>query len=304
MARPCLQTHPKFRRLVFSLKVPVPHAVGYLECLWIVAYECGDPFIGDATDVELAAQWPGKPGQLCEALLKCGGQGRSGFIEQADDRDGFRVHDLFDHCPDYVKRRNLCELERRAKKTCGHCGVEFQSPKKWAKFCTDACRIASHRTRHDDGDETECNEDVTHGNESIRYGNVRATEGNATPAPAPAPSINTGSSLREKPKRARSPEKFQKPTVEEIRAYCTERENSVDAERFHDHYESNGWRVGGKSPMKCWKAAVRTWERNGINANGQAASQPGKKRSPILTSEEIDAYNRGKFDPDTRTILD
>lgn len=55
-------------------------------------------------------------------------------------------------------------------------------------------------------------------------------------------------------------EKFSKPSLEDIKAYCSERNNYVDPERFHDYYESNGWRVG-KNPMKDWKAAVRTWER-------------------------------------------
>ena len=55
---------------------------------------------------------------------------------------------------------------------------------------------------------------------------------------------------------------FKKPTVEEIDKYCKERKNKVNAEHFYDHYESNGWLVGGKSKMKDWKAAVRTWERN------------------------------------------
>ena len=54
---------------------------------------------------------------------------------------------------------------------------------------------------------------------------------------------------------------FSKPTLEEISAYCQERNNSVDAQRFFDYYEAKGW-VVGKSPMKDWKAAVRTWERN------------------------------------------
>ena len=61
------------------------------------------------------------------------------------------------------------------------------------------------------------------------------------------------------PKKKR--EKFIKPTVEEIKAYCQERKNSIDAEYFFDHYESKGWKVG-KNPMKDWKAAVRNWERN------------------------------------------
>lgn len=55
--------------------------------------------------------------------------------------------------------------------------------------------------------------------------------------------------------------KFQKPTLEEIKTYCAERNNNVDANKFFDFYESNGWKVG-KNPMKDWKASVRTWERN------------------------------------------
>jgi len=35
----------------------------------------------------------------------------------------------------------------------------------------------------------------------------------------------------------------------------------MKAIQFFDYYEANGWRVG-KNPMKDWKAAVRTWERN------------------------------------------
>lgn len=55
--------------------------------------------------------------------------------------------------------------------------------------------------------------------------------------------------------------RFTKPTLEEIKSYCSERNNNVNPERFLDYYESNGWRVG-KNPMKDWKAAIRTWERN------------------------------------------
>lgn len=54
--------------------------------------------------------------------------------------------------------------------------------------------------------------------------------------------------------------RFVKPTVEQLRDYCNERQNSIDAEYFFDYYESNGWKVG-KSPMKDWKATVRNWER-------------------------------------------
>lgn len=54
--------------------------------------------------------------------------------------------------------------------------------------------------------------------------------------------------------------RFVKPTVEEIKAYCTERNNGIDAQSFFDFYQSKGWKVGN-TPMKDWKACVRTWER-------------------------------------------
>lgn len=59
--------------------------------------------------------------------------------------------------------------------------------------------------------------------------------------------------------------RFVKPTIEEIKAYCLERNNGVDPNRFYDYYESNGWKVG-KNAMKDWKAAVRTWERGNAQA--------------------------------------
>jgi hypothetical protein len=62
----------------------------------------------------------------------------------------------------------------------------------------------------------------------------------------------------------------QKPTVDEIKAYCEERKNGVNAEQFFDYYESKGW-VVGKSKMKDWRASVRTWERNSFAKNGQQA---------------------------------
>ena len=55
--------------------------------------------------------------------------------------------------------------------------------------------------------------------------------------------------------------RFVKPNVEDIIDYCNERNNYVDAQKFYDYYSSNGWKVG-KNPMKDWKAAVRTWEKN------------------------------------------
>lgn len=74
-------------------------------------------------------------------------------------------------------------------------------------------------------------------------------------------------------KKSTRQKKFVPPTVEEVAAYCMERKNKVDAAYFVDHYTSNGWKVG-KQNMKDWKAAVRTWEKNGYN-------QPSKKQDAV-----------------------
>jgi hypothetical protein len=56
---------------------------------------------------------------------------------------------------------------------------------------------------------------------------------------------------------------FSKPHLEEIQNYFLEKENKpIEAERFFNHYESNGWLVGGKTKMKDWKAAARNWMLN------------------------------------------
>ena len=52
-----------------------------------------------------------------------------------------------------------------------------------------------------------------------------------------------------------------RPSLDEVKAYCMERGNSVDPQKWFDYYTANGWKVG-KNPMKDWKACVRTWERN------------------------------------------
>lgn len=57
--------------------------------------------------------------------------------------------------------------------------------------------------------------------------------------------------------------RFEKPTVEQIREYCNERKNGIDPQYFFDSNETKGWLVGkNQTPMKDWRAAIRTWEGN------------------------------------------
>lgn len=54
--------------------------------------------------------------------------------------------------------------------------------------------------------------------------------------------------------------RFTAPAIVDVVAYCIERKNQIDPERFHNFYESKGWKVGNQK-MKDWKAAVRNWEK-------------------------------------------
>jgi len=81
--------------------------------------------------------------------------------------------------------------------------------------------------------------------------------GSNAPSPSPSPSPEDQSLIVPRAKPAR----FTVPTIEEVGVYCKARRNSVNPERFHAHYTANGWKVG-KVPMKNWKAAIVTWEKN------------------------------------------
>lgn len=67
-------------------------------------------------------------------------------------------------------------------------------------------------------------------------------------------------------------ERFSPPSVDEVAAYCKERENSVNAQTFVDFYAAKGWKVG-QNPMKDWKACVRTWEQRD-NYGGTTPQRP------------------------------
>jgi hypothetical protein len=56
--------------------------------------------------------------------------------------------------------------------------------------------------------------------------------------------------------------KFVKPTPKEVSDYAKEINFNLDGDYFCDWNEARGWLVS-KNPMKDWKAAIRTWKRNG-----------------------------------------
>ena len=119
-------------------------------------------------------------------------------------------------------------------------------------------RVAKHRAKQKLLEQNDCN--------------VTVTQGNAIDIDIDK-EIDIDKDIKEKDKK-KTAKRFTPPTVEEVRAYCLERGNAVDPERFVDFYASKGWKVGNQG-MKDWKACVRTWEKrsNKVGANGVKISE-------------------------------
>lgn len=50
------------------------------------------------------------------------------------------------------------------------------------------------------------------------------------------------------------------PSLEEIEAYCKERNSPVNPKRFFDYFEAGGWVDGKGNPVLNWKQKLITWE--------------------------------------------
>lgn len=84
--------------------------------------------------------------------------------------------------------------------------------------------------------------------------------------------------------------KFTPPTLEEVTAYCKERGNDVNAEKWFNHYTTVGWMVG-KNKMKDWRAAVRKWENSDYDRKPTTQTNPNRTqyRNPAASySSESD----------------
>ncbi|MCD9015180.1 hypothetical protein [Parachryseolinea silvisoli] len=74
-------------------------------------------------------------------------------------------------------------------------------------------------------------------------------------------------------------------TVQEAQEYFLAQQSTADeAEKFCNHYQANGWLIGGRSPMQDWRASARNWIKNSkkfAHENRQAHSKP--KPGPLDT---------------------
>lgn len=118
-----------------------------------------------------------------------------------------------------------------------------------------------------DGLYTGCIQGVDKSETQDRLGKVREGKDRVGEVIVDAPDLNVGHKTTRK--------RFTAPSVDEVRAYCRERQNGIDPQRFVDYYTANGWKVG-KNKMQDWRATVRTWEqreeKNGKNREHSAST--------------------------------
>lgn len=81
--------------------------------------------------------------------------------------------------------------------------------------------------------------------------------------------------------------RFHPPTLEEITKYAEERKSSVNPERFYDYYKARGWKTNKGLYLKDWKAAYRSWEKNGYNDKAPSNQANDNSSFSVETAEQI-----------------
>jgi hypothetical protein len=67
------------------------------------------------------------------------------------------------------------------------------------------------------------------------------------------------------------------PSINEILEFFKkENYSEIEAQKFYNYFQSNGWLVGGKAKMKDWKAAARNWMLNAQKFNAPKHEKSNK----------------------------
>ncbi len=219
----------KFDVLKKLLGLPRYQVIGVLEALWyMTATNAQDGAIGRYSNLEIASwiEWSGNEDALIGALVT------SKFLDRSDTHR-LVVHDWAEHCPMHVKA-NLSKHKKDFAQ-----GDVAEAPKEAP---IGGSQGGSQGTLLDPAQEGPSYSNLTKPNQT----KPRKTLADRKPPDDPSGHVN-GS------------RRFVPPKIPEIREYIAQLADcNVDPVAFWNHYEAVGWRVG-KSPMKDWRAAVRTW---------------------------------------------
>lgn len=117
----------------------------------------------------------------------------------------------------------------------------------------------------------------------------KGKEGRGLEASPPRP--NGGITVKTPLENVKVPE-----SLAAVTAYWREAGLTGSPESFFDHFASNGWRVGGKAPMKDWRAAARNWARNEKKFGGGN----GRDKGAAPVSDRLTMEEWGKDRPDAK----
>lgn len=131
-----------------------------------------------------------------------------------------------------------------------------------------------------------------HGHVSVQYRatkNVQGTQIFSTPPSktgTPTPKIEHINKIEDKPRKQSKDIYGKHPSVEEVRAYVTEKGYHFDPQHFFDYYSASGWKMQSGKPVKSWKQCCVTWERN------WKKNDPTDRRSQYTEqqNQEFDLY--------------
>jgi hypothetical protein len=103
----------------------------------------------------------------------------------------------------------------------------------------------------------------------------------------PSVSVYASSSASDSGDQKKAPHRvFVPPSADEVTRYAADIGYPLDGQAWCDSYAQKGWTVG-RSKMKDWKAAVRTWKTNGWKAGQPMTATPAQPaRPPVLTAEQ------------------
>lgn len=76
------------------------------------------------------------------------------------------------------------------------------------------------------------------------------------------------------------------PSLEQVQEYfVSQKFPAMEAEKFYNYFQSNGWLVGGRTKMKDWKAAAQNWMLNVKKFAGGKSVKPTAKHLHANTNK-------------------
>lgn len=103
---------------------------------------------------------------------------------------------------------------------------------------------------------------------------AQQAQAQAEPEPAPGELFEPA----EKPVK-----RFVAPTPEQVEEYARSIDFELNGAQFVDYYTAKGWKVGN-TPMKDWKACVRTWKQ-------RRANEPARPSYPTQARPGLAEHN-------------